>query len=680
VFDEPLLPAISAEALRKLSGADAQFLSNTLWAFAKLCYDSPPIYAFAASAMARMRDFDMRGLSNTAWAMAKFGVVDPPLMDSIAAAAIRSLSAADAQALGNISWAFAALSLRDQNLMEALASESIPKLADFNPQNLSNTAWSFARLCLRDGQLMEDIAAAAINRISNFMSQNITNLAWSFATHIIRNAPLLTALSAAAIPKISDSSPQDLTNTAWSFSNLACGDWPLLESISAASQPRNEELDTQNLANLVWACATLVFADMPLFYSIAAASLPKMSEFLVCELSNTAWAWAEILVCHAPLLSSIAESLLASLPVSDAQGLSNTAWAFATLIFRHNPLMDAISSPSQPLDGAIAQNVTVGIWSLWKMGRTMDAWSELRKGVRHGIVLDGMGLAYSLMLAEWEKVEGHERELYQMMEGNQNLKLPVQLFELVLRWMGRRLFDIVALPTSVSVALAPSAAYKKLATLLDYVELHVQIGDSSSLMRAIEAFGSGVGQWLKVAADCKAELVEASMKRRCPSEFVASVEMGTFVGYTALRFGRWVNARGPGMAPGRSVSLEVDPIHALITRHHLSLAHLAAGTDVWIGQALDLIPRLAEDLGLRSLTLAFMDHRGTKFHSDLWRLQHHRLFLPGATHVCDNTLKPGAPACLWLMAFKDKGLLAANWSLNEFAHWNSEDWMLVNEL
>lgn len=213
--------------------------------------------------------------------------------------------------------------------------------------------------------------------------------------------------------------------------------------------------------------------------------------------------------------------------------------------------------------------------------------------------------------------------------------------------------------------------------LLDFIEAEVRAGDSASFLRAIEMFGAGVGQWLKVAADCKAQLVEASMRRRCAWRSDVCVELGTYVGYTAIRLARWLN--GPGPTAGRSVSLEVDSIHALLTRHNLSLSWLACASDVWIGQALDLIPRLAEDFGSFTLNLTFMDHRGTKFHSDLFRLQLHGLVPPGFTHVCDNTLKPGAPVCLWLATFQLHGTMAANWSMNEFAHWNSEDWMLVND-
>lgn len=257
------------------------------------------------------------------------------------------------------------------------------------------------------------------------------------------------------------------------------------------------------------------------------------------------------------------------------------------------------------------------------------------------------------------------------MEKSPQLRLPLQLVELVSRWCSGMSSGLVSLTNA-------SHAYQKIAMLVDFVESHVKAGDVSSFLRAVEMFGAGVGQWLKVAADCKAQLVEACIRRRDAWRSESCVEFGTFVGYTAMRLARWVAA--PGLSPGWSVHLEVDAIHALVTRHQLSLAWLAQRADVWIGQALDLIPRLPEDFGSHAVCLAFMDHRGTKFHSDLFRLQRHLGPSPCATHVCDNVLKPGAPICLWAITYDPTKVFAGSWSMNEFAHWNSEDWMLVNAL
>lgn len=188
----------------------------------------------------------------------------------------------------------------------------------------------------------------------------------------------------------------------------------------------------------------------------------------------------------------------------------------------------------------------------------------------------------------------------------------------------------------------------------------------------------GLGQWLKVAADRKADLMKSAMATTFAHTSEVCAELGTFVGYTATRLAAWVATSGS--SPGRSVSMEVDPIHALLTRHFLNLVGLFHHVDVWIGQALDTIPRLSEEFGSKSCVLAFMDHRGTKFHSDMIRLQHREIPSHVFVHICDNTLKPGAPVLLWRASNRQRRHqeISTNWSLNEFAHWNSEDWMLVS--
>lgn len=339
------------------------------------------------------------------------------------------------------------------------------------------------------------------------------------------------------------------------------------------------------------------------------------------------------------------------------------------MMYVNAPLLEAIAAASRARSDLNAQNITTTVWSWWKMSYSDKVRPELDRCSALGIELDIMGFAFNVMFAEWSKDDSWEHGLYGKMEANEHLKLPVQLFEMVSRWRGGSC-------GGPPMMMQPSFAYSKIATLLDFTEVTARAGDPASFLSAIESFGAGIGQWLKVAADCKAQLVQSSMHRREARRWETCVELGTFVGYTAIRLARWAGDVERG--PGRTVSVEVDPIHALLTRHHLSLAWLAPLADVWVGQALDVLPRLPEELGAKSLALAFMDHRGTKFHSDLFRLQRHGSVPGGALHVCDNVLKPGAPVCLWLVSRRPGGVLAGNWSMNEFAHWNSEDWMLVS--
>lgn len=308
---------------------------------------------------------------------------------------------------------------------------------------------------------------------------------------------------------------------------------------------------------------------------------------------------------------------------------------------------------------------------MWKISWSTRAWTALEFWTDHGLRLDTMGFAYGMFVTECGKADANERKLLQLMGQSSVLTLPPVLFELIARGHGASGAEPKFLPQVTST-------YRKIGQLCEFIEGAVCPGDVESFLHAIESFGSGVGNWLKVAADSKALVVEGGMRKRRASRCEAAVEFGTFVGYTAIRLARWTC--GPPPAPGWCVSLEIDPIHAFMTKHQLSLAHLSTNSDVWVGQALNLVPRLPEELGQSSCCYVFMDHRGTKFHSDLARLQAHAAVPRQGTHVADNVLKPGAPAHLWHITWNVTGVAAAFWSLNEFAHWNSEDWMLLCDL
>lgn len=163
-----------------------------------------------------------------------------------------------------------------------------------------------------------------------------------------------------------------------------------------------------------------------------------------------------------------------------------------------------------------------------------------------------------------------------------------------------------------------------------------------------------------------------SALQRCPchgSGFAA--EFGTFVGYTAVRLAGWFAS--PGACP-RSFSLEVDPVHQALSRRLLALAGLARRAEVWAGQVRDLLPRLVEELGIRSCVFTFADHRGTRFHEDFAGLA--RVCGPavGLQAVADNVLNPGGPVFAWGLR---TAAYARLWSLPEFLSPDKEDWMAV---
>lgn len=204
-------------------------------------------------------------------------------------------------------------------------------------------------------------------------------------------------------------------------------------------------------------------------------------------------------------------------------------------------------------------------------------------------------------------------------------------------------------------------------------------GDPLSILRTVEEFATGKGQWLKVAGGKKSELIEYNLRHRLPREHEFVLEFGTFIGYSAIRMSRIARpCIGRSQGIPKVVSLELDPIHALIARQLLELSHLHKVAEVWIGQARDTISRLLEEWGERCLKFAFMDHRGTKFHEDLQQCESLEALGPDFRIVADNVLKPGAPLYMWHLVTPGRGMWNAQmWSLPEFVQDEAEDWMVV---
>lgn len=113
------------------------------------------------------------------------------------------------------------------------------------------------------------------------------------------------------------------------------------------------------------------------------------------------------------------------------------------------------------------------------------------------------------------------------------------------------------------------------------------------------------------------------------------LEIGTLGGYSTI----WM-ARGlPD--DGELVTLEANPEHARVAAENLERAGLAPRVDIRTGDALETLPRLAED-GAGPFDLVFIDADKPSNPQYLqWAL---RLTRPGSLIVGDNVVRAGAVA------------------------------------
>lgn len=323
------------------------------------------------------------------------------------------------------------------------------------------------------------------------------------------------------------------------------------------------------------------------------------------------------------------------------------------------------------------------LWALWKLRRTdladavSDFWSQHK---RAPCVLE-IGLL--AMGASWGRDSKLEPELLLTVIRC----LPVRLMRVAL-WSivpipaKLRLPEPPELPESDALGLSEQECrrYLKLARFIQYLECTGCGGDAESIIEAVEWFPKDVGKWLKVAGGDKAVILWDRLRDRGLSTYEIAVEFGALVAYTSLRLASVV-ARGLRAVPERAqctdvVTVELDIVHACCARHCIDLAGMSQNIEVYVGQVRDVVPRICEEWGQKSIGYLFMDQKGTAFHEDLHQLEQMGSMGLRSRVVADNCLKPGAPFFVWHVT-RGGAYNSTIWTMAEFSSEEIEDWMVV---
>jgi predicted O-methyltransferase YrrM len=113
-----------------------------------------------------------------------------------------------------------------------------------------------------------------------------------------------------------------------------------------------------------------------------------------------------------------------------------------------------------------------------------------------------------------------------------------------------------------------------------------------------------------------------------------AIELGTLAGYSAI----WI-ARG--LAPdGRLLTVEYNDDHADFAQSELERAGVAHKVEIVRGAALEVLPRIADEVGEQSVDFAFVDARKSEY-VDYYRLLK-PLMKPGGLLVADNVYGSGS--------------------------------------
>jgi len=321
-----------------------------------------------------------------------------------------------------------------------------------------------------------------------------------------------------------------------------------------------------------------------------------------------------------------------------------------------------------------------------------DGWAIFRSWASKGMLVDPASLGLLMMDSAYAKAACSEAGLCSMLER-------CSAFGELSSVFGWCAGGDVALESAASVAVPSYAmrfdvrgatchqppsqcrgSHAKLARLVAQMRVS-GASDAATVLEAVRQHSYGEGQWLKVAGGSKANLIEHSLRARSARPGEVALEFGVFVAYSTIRIAqraiefRTLAQVAHGSTPD-VIGMEVEPVHVCVARWMVDLAGLATAAEVWPGIAHDSLLRAGDEFGIRSARLIFMDHRGTKFHEDLRRLEHEELLAAGALVIADNVLKPSAPVFCWTVNVSP-AFDAVNWALGEFVQYYVEDWMVV---
>lgn len=177
--------------------------------------------------------------------------------------------------------------------------------------------------------------------------------------------------------------------------------------------------------------------------------------------------------------------------------------------------------------------------------------------------------------------------------------------------------------------------------LLHFVYSHPKIasirGSPQNVLQAIDEYGRTKKYLMNVGED-KGKIVSNLIKEVKPQ---IMVELGGYVGYSAILFGDCVKRAGGQ----RYFSLERNPEFAAVIMSLVDLAGLSDTVKVIVGSSADSIQRLSAN-GLEHIDLMFLDHYKPAYKTDLKLCEHLHLVTPGTVLAADNVVTPGNPPYL----------------------------------
>ncbi|KAJ5528078.1 O-methyltransferase [Penicillium frequentans] len=187
--------------------------------------------------------------------------------------------------------------------------------------------------------------------------------------------------------------------------------------------------------------------------------------------------------------------------------------------------------------------------------------------------------------------------------------------------------------------------------LLTYIwalpNFHELANNPSKVLEAIDKFNTEEKRLINIGPR-KGVVIDKIIQERKPS---IMVEMGGYVGYSAIRFGDALRRAGGK----KYYSLEINPINASVAKMLIELAGLQDIITVIVAPSHEALAQLVQDGSIEQIEILFLDHWKDRYLYDLWFVERLGLLNKESVIVADN-ISPEAGRGIayvdWLKATK----------------------------
>eukprot|EP00434_Breviolum_minutum_P016580 symbB.v1.2.014617.t2/scaffold1072.1/size139929/4 len=640
------------------------FFLRTTWAIASVSEPKSSLQSLLVSANQKLAEHSATDLCRLAWCTVELSDVGKAFLEIFTTELHRRN---DGSGLGPLEvsqlvWSMARLQYYCEDLLVKLQESFEVQLHECDVRHLANTLWSFAKLSYGDAPCISRLASASVAAFAATAAPVATELSQCLWALAVSNSHTLATEHLLEMAKTA-SAPQHHAAVLWSAAKLT-NDRPLFAELAGLCKESLGQVSLTHLGAIAWSCAAFGgqggrinkrsgYRDAELLQTLERIMVQRQKELTTRLLTNVFWSFATLLWPSGPQLFSAA---LGGVAEMKTQELAMLSWSWATLE-QQSYLQDLLTEAGKHemnLTCLKTQELACFAWSLaslaaqmlehhpyWQHWRHQDAFEKLVDEVKNQDLSPDLASALLSGTVHFQDTS-NERTLW-------------------------------AAVTSASTA---SARAWRETELLRFVECYAATapacqGQAQKVLMAVEEFCKSRKLWLKLAGGVKAQLLETLLQHLRPSRIL---EVGCYVGYSAVRFGAAVQLR-----KGEVCSVEMDPIFAQVARKLVHHAQLTDVVSIHVGHSEEVLPRLSGHFDM-----IFFDQRGSRFLKDVEILLHEAaLTTHGTVLVADNVLKPGAPRFLWYLQGENEDE-DGEWEtclveLPDFGSSGVLDWMSVSK-